>query len=57
MNTTTKKLDTQLYNIFKEIYKDEDALKQAIAESKLAYSCIKQDALFRTMPNLYDELQ
>lgn len=56
MNTTRKKLDTQLYNIFKEIYKDDSALQQAIKESKIAYSYIKQDALFRTMPNLYDEL-
>lgn len=56
MRTTRKQLDTQLYNIFKEIYKDEEALQQAINESKIAYSCIKSDALFRTMPNIYDEL-
>ena len=57
MKTKRKQLDAELFNIFCDVYPDEKSREAAIRESKIAFSVIKQDALFRTMPTMYYELQ
>jgi hypothetical protein len=49
MDTLNNKIDSQLHNIFKDIYGDEESLRQAVSESKIAYSIVKQDALYRSI--------
>lgn len=56
METNKKKLDVELYNIFRDVYDDEGKRQLAIKESKIAFKLIKQEALFRIKPNIYDEL-
>ena len=56
MKTKIKKFDAELYNIFCDVFPDDKSREVAIRESKIAYSVIKQDALFRTMPNTHNEM-
>lgn len=55
MKTNKNKIDAELYKIFSEVFPDELNRGQAIKESKIALSIIKQDALFRTIPIINDE--
>lgn len=58
MYSSNKQISNQLYNIFREMYKDDESIQQAIRESKAAYSSVKRDALFRSIPTfMYDELR
>ena len=50
MKKNKTKIDAELYSIFSELYREEETRQQAIAESKQAFSIVKQDALFRTIP-------
>jgi hypothetical protein len=43
-----RKIDKELYNIFSDIYLNEDDCQEALKESMKAYSIVKQDALFRS---------
>lgn len=57
MDTSNKKIENQLHSIFKDICGDEESLRQAVSESKIAYSVVKQDALYRSISvNDEDEL-
>lgn len=55
MKTKRKRYDAVLHNIFNDAFPDEETRELAIKQSKIAYTVIKQDALFRTMPTIYDE--
>lgn len=56
MKTKRKQIDAELYNIFCDVFSDEATREAAIRESKIAHRIVKQDALFRTMPNQEDEI-
>ena len=55
MKTNRKKIDNELYSIFSEVFDDERSKDKAIKESKIAYSIVKQDALFRSIQNKNNE--
>lgn len=57
MKTKRKQINAELYSIFCDVYSDEKSRETAIKESRIAYTIIKQDALFRTMSTMYHELQ
>lgn len=56
MKTKRKQIDTELYNIFCDVFPDEESREAAIRQSKIAHRIIKQDALFRTIPKQEDEI-
>lgn len=55
MKTNKNKIDVILYKIYSDVFPDEESREQAINQSKIAFSIVKQDALFRTMTELNDE--
>lgn len=53
-NKTKKRtsIEREMFNLFKEIYEDEDSQEEAVRDSIRAYSYIRQEALNRNInPN------
>ena len=45
---TNRKLDNQLYNLFKDVYADEQLINETVRDAKKAFSYIKNhDAVYR----------
>jgi hypothetical protein len=55
MKTNRKKIENELYQIFGEVFDNERDKDKAIKESKIAYSIVKQDALYRSIQNKNNE--
>ena len=49
------KVDNELYKIFSDLYTDDEKLEQLVKQSKMAFSMVKQDALFRNIQKKGDE--
>lgn len=47
MKKKTKRLDNELYNIFQNMFSNENECEKAVEEAKIAFQIVKQDALFR----------
>ncbi|HKC68539.1 MAG TPA: hypothetical protein VKG26_09925 [Bacteroidia bacterium] len=47
MKTPSKKTDNQLYNLFKELFSNEDEINQAVKDAKITFSMLQQDAVYR----------
>ena len=47
MKTRNKKIDNQLYDLFKEIYTDQDDIDNAVKDAKVVFSMLQQDAVFK----------
>ena len=47
MKTKSKKIDQQLYNLFKDVFTDEEEIMEAIRDTKKAFSMVQADVLYR----------
>ena len=47
MKAKNNKTDNQLYNLFREIFNDEDEINEAVKDAKVAFHMLQQDAIYR----------
>ena len=47
MKTRHKKIDNQLYNLFKDVITDEDEINEAIKDAKKAFLLVQQDVVYK----------
>jgi hypothetical protein len=43
---TNRKIDIHLYNIYKDLYTNEDEINTAVKDAKRAFTLIQHDALY-----------
>lgn len=47
-------IDNQLYNLFKDVYEDNEEINSAVRDAKKAFSFIQRDAVYRETSNRYE---
>lgn len=44
---TNRKMNVHLYNLFKDVFTDEDEINEAVRDAKRAFTFVQRDALFK----------
>jgi len=47
-------VDNQLYNLFKNIYEDNEEIDSAVRDAKKAFSLVQKDAVYKETSSRYE---